>query len=282
MTDRAKYIEGLRAFASILELHPELPLPVYGRTLPMTMGFWGETARGDLTAAARAFPCAWRKEVRDSEDGSPSYFDLESSLAGLAVKLTAYREAVCTRVVTGTEEHEVDEVVTPAVTRKVTKQVETFEWDCGTLLGPRPAAAPAFTGLPVLDGEGGEDALDAGVAEDAPIVVTRDELTADWDRRHGIPNPVNKGGEEEHHHLASLRDRDHYAPQKDVASITEIPVIADAMAAKALAEAECPATHTAEHDAYFYYCTEPAGHHGDHIARGGGSIAAQWAQEGKS
>ncbi len=69
--------------------------------------------------------------------------------------------------------------------------------------------APAFSGLPVLDGEGGEDALDpapeAGVAEGAPIVVTRDELTAEWDRLHGIPNPVN-----EEHHLASLRDRDHY------------------------------------------------------------------------
>jgi hypothetical protein len=94
------------------------------------------SAREDLAAAARAMPCAWTKDAWETGDGGRAYFDLAGQLGELKIKLGAYRDAVCTRVVTGTEEREVEEVVTPAETRKVTQTVEVVEWQCGSLLAP--------------------------------------------------------------------------------------------------------------------------------------------------
>jgi hypothetical protein len=138
MTDeRAAYIEGLRVLATVLEQHPDVPLPLYGTGgfSPLLLGFYGDSAREDLAAAARVFPVAWSKNA----DGA--WFTLDGQLGGgLGVQLYADRDAVCTRRVTGTEEREVEEVVTPAVTRKVVKPVEIVEWDCGSLLRPRTRA----------------------------------------------------------------------------------------------------------------------------------------------
>jgi hypothetical protein len=135
MTDRAAYIDGLRQLADSLEQHDELPLPYEGSASVMTFHFLGgDDPRAAMAAAARALPVAWRKDAMEGE--GVSYFELKASLAGLSLKLTAYRDAVCTRVVTGTEDREVEEVVTPALTRKVTKPVEVVTWDCGSLLAP--------------------------------------------------------------------------------------------------------------------------------------------------
>ena len=107
----------------------------------------GTEERECLAATARALPCAWRKDVRGGEYAE--YFDLYGEIGGLKIKLTAYRDTVCKRVVTGTRE--VTEVVkdpaklaeVPEV--EVTRTEEVIEWDCGTLLGPRAIAdnAPA-------------------------------------------------------------------------------------------------------------------------------------------
>ena len=137
MTDRAAYIEGLRQLTSLLEENDDLPLPVSGSFSPVTIQFlFGDDPRAAMAAAARTIPCAWRKEAWEAEDNGASYFDLTGQLAGLKVRLVAYRDAVCTRVVTGTEDREVEEVVTPALTRKVTKPVEVVEWRCESLLAP--------------------------------------------------------------------------------------------------------------------------------------------------
>jgi uncharacterized protein YbjT (DUF2867 family) len=138
MTDRAAYIAGLRQLADALEAHPGIPLPV----TEMTIHFMRvDDPRTALAEAARAFPCAWRKRAWTGESGQ-SYFDLNGRLAGLSLKLSAYRDAVCTRVVTGTEDREVEEVVTPALTRKVTKPVEVVEWECSPILaGTMPGSA---------------------------------------------------------------------------------------------------------------------------------------------
>ncbi len=130
-TARHDYIEGLRQLADILETTPGLQLPVDGQLFPISISFWTSTAREDMAATVRSFPgVIWAKQA----DGA--YFRLDGKLAGLHIQLAAYRDAVCTRKVTGTEELEVEEIITPAVTRKTVKTVEVVEWDCQSLLAP--------------------------------------------------------------------------------------------------------------------------------------------------
>lgn len=141
---RTAYIAGLRALADVLEQHAEVPLPYGGSSTSMTIYFLGGKApRTAMAATARAFPCNWRKQTREYEDGRVAYFDMDSELHGLKVQLTAYREAVCERVVTGTRE--VTEKVkdpdalaaVPEV--EVTKTVEDVEWRCHPLMAPEAA-----------------------------------------------------------------------------------------------------------------------------------------------
>lgn len=127
--ERAAYVAGLRQLADILDAHPEVPLPYDGDSDEITFHFLsGEDPRAEMAAAARALPCTWRK------DASDDYFDLFGALAGLKVRLVAFRAQVCTRRVTGTEEREVEEIVTPAVKQVVRKQVEVVEWTCHPIL----------------------------------------------------------------------------------------------------------------------------------------------------
>jgi hypothetical protein len=146
-TERERYIDGLRVLASVLEAHPEIRLPHQGsgEFAAMTLGFWGDDARELLAATARAFPCAWRKDVRDGENFS--YFNLRGQLGGLHVNLTAYRDTVCRKVVTGTREV-TETVKDPAKLAEVpevevTRVVEDVEWACGPLLASLPERAPA-------------------------------------------------------------------------------------------------------------------------------------------
>ena len=107
-----------------------------GTGLPLTFSFWdNDDARAQMAATARALPCTWDKKASDT------YLRLRGRIAGLHVELVAYRDAVCTRVVTGTEEREVEVEVTPAVTEKRTETVDVVEWDCGSLLAPRSDGA---------------------------------------------------------------------------------------------------------------------------------------------
>ena len=140
--DRDAYIAGMRQLMDILEANPGLPLPFEGRSSAMTFHFLNaEDPRAAMAAAARTLPCKWDKRVwSGSEDRN--YFDLSGQIAGARVKLSAFRDAVCTRVVTGTEEREIEETVTPAVIRKVVKPVEVVEWQCGSLLAERTADPP--------------------------------------------------------------------------------------------------------------------------------------------
>jgi hypothetical protein len=131
---RDGYIKGLRALADILEANESLPLPYQGSMIAMTFHYLGgEDARRDMATAVRVIPCSWTKRARQYDDG-PAYLDLTGELHGLKVELTAYRDDVCERVVVGTEEREVEEVVQPAVTEKVTRHVEKVEWRCGPIM----------------------------------------------------------------------------------------------------------------------------------------------------
>jgi hypothetical protein len=133
---RASYIDGLRAFADILEDRPEVPLPYDGNDSEMAINHFlcAADPRAELAAAARAFPCSWRKEARDE------YFDLHGELHGLKLRLTAFRDAVCERVVTGTREvtEEVSDPEALAAVPKVavTKVIEDVSWICAPLMAP--------------------------------------------------------------------------------------------------------------------------------------------------
>ena len=139
---RAAYTAGLRALADVLDKHPEVPLPYAGDLGAIDFYFTScDDPRAAMAAAARAIPCKWDK--RTTANGS--FFYLSGHLAGLRIDLTANRDDVCERVVVGVEDKEVEEEVTPAVVRKVTKPVEVVEWRCGSVLAPRPATQAGGT-----------------------------------------------------------------------------------------------------------------------------------------
>jgi hypothetical protein len=133
---RAAYIKGMRALMDTLEANPDVPLPWQGTSSsPMTFHYLtGENPRRDMALAARAIPCKWAKSEQESQDGRLAWLNLDGLLHGLHIQLDAYRDAVCERVVTGTEEREVEKVITPAVTEKVTESVPVVEWRCGSIM----------------------------------------------------------------------------------------------------------------------------------------------------
>ncbi len=132
MTDstRTAYIAGLRLLADVLETRDEVPVPYSGRDAGLLLMFFGDDAKDAMGAAARALPCRLHKHFRDD------YFDLTGSLHGLQVHLTAYRNAVCERVVVGTETV-TRTVLDPSVEVplvEVTETVDVVRWDCHPLL----------------------------------------------------------------------------------------------------------------------------------------------------
>ena len=138
MADRAGYISGLRKLADLLEDHPEVPLPYQGQDPTCSrLSFNFLDVRDDnkaaMAAAARAFPGKLEKGTT-----ADTYFDLRGNLDGLYYELTAYRHAVCERVVTGTQ------TITRAVPDpsvkvplvEVTEDVEVVEWRCSPIMAP--------------------------------------------------------------------------------------------------------------------------------------------------
>jgi hypothetical protein len=137
---RAGYVQGLRALADILEQHPEVPLPFTGTGTDLTFHFLhGDNPRAELVTAVRAFPGVKDKKVWDN------YYDVSLTLHGLKVSMTAFRDVVCTRVVTGTETvtREVPDAdaLASVPTTTITETVETVEWICEPLTAPERVSA---------------------------------------------------------------------------------------------------------------------------------------------
>jgi len=154
---RAGYIAGLRLLADLLDANPDLILPRHGQeNMPLTWSFMSfaryvdTDPREAMAATEKLIPARpWRKAYRD-EDTPYAMFELSGALAGLHVRLRAYRDAVCTRVVTGTREV-TEEVPDPeALARvpvtKVTRIVEDVEWSCHPILAPPEPGSPAEGG----------------------------------------------------------------------------------------------------------------------------------------
>lgn len=140
--NRAAYIQGLRQLADVLERNPGIRLPLSADMPSHTTFLFHDRpdspAVQALADAARAFPCSFTKST-SGEGGK--WFDLLGRLGGpggLGVQLSAYREAVCTRVVTGTREV-TKKVKDPDLLERVpevevTETVEDVEWRCHPLL----------------------------------------------------------------------------------------------------------------------------------------------------
>lgn len=133
---RQRYTALLRDVAAFMDEHEEFPEPYVHPGGELHFCFSG---RETLAAVRRALGGEeWVKDAR--EGGGGGYFELRGKWRGVTVRLSAARDAVCTRVVTGTEDCEVEEIVTPAVTRKVTKPVDIVEWVCEPVTAPAAAA----------------------------------------------------------------------------------------------------------------------------------------------
>lgn len=126
--DRSEYTAGLRLLADLLDRHPEVPLPYDGSAAPLVISFLSDNPKAKLAAAARAFPGPL------SKDADGTYFDLNGHLRGLLVQFTALRNAVCERVVVGTDTvvKQVPDPAAPMVA--VVEEVDRVEWVCSPVL----------------------------------------------------------------------------------------------------------------------------------------------------
>lgn len=132
--DRAGIAAGYRHLADLIE-SGQAPLPVNPQ-VSLFLSHGGAPV-DEQPAAARDLMRALGggKYEKDVASGGSSLI-LRGSCAGLPVDIWVSRDAVCERVVTGTttvtETVPVGEDTRPVKT--VTREVETFEWRCGSLL----------------------------------------------------------------------------------------------------------------------------------------------------
>jgi len=137
---RDEYINGLRAFANLLENVPELEIPTHGGQADsgdaiqwLLFGGPGTEEQKTRTASIiRSIPGKWAK--RDTGDLFRAHIDL----FGLALEIVVSRDAVCERKVVGTRK-----VIKQIPVKHETVEIEedVVEWDCGSLLKPIGAGA---------------------------------------------------------------------------------------------------------------------------------------------
>lgn len=132
----AKQATGLRALADLIEANPFL-----ADALEYSLIRTGVNAHihGDKVAKLARFARAAKASGHTvSKDIDERWHNLDIDVAGIKIKVLAYREEVCDRVVTGTETvtktvkdparlAEVPEI-------EVTETVETVEWVCRPIL----------------------------------------------------------------------------------------------------------------------------------------------------
>jgi hypothetical protein len=142
-TARQRYTALLRDLAAFMDEHEEFPEPYVhpDGMLHFTCG-GGPGTRETLAALRRALGGKWTKDARD--DG---YIEIKGEWHGRRVLLSASREAVCRKVVTGTRE--VTEIVKdPAKLAEVpeievTRTEDIIEWVCEPVTAPARAAVAA-------------------------------------------------------------------------------------------------------------------------------------------
>ncbi len=121
--DQVKASEGkakrIRDIADLVEAHPLLPIIVEGSADWWPLNIMCDDVE-DMHSKRRAIGGKWKKEVNDY------YFTLTGRTGDAYVKLSAPRDAVCERVVVGTETKLVADPDAP----KVEIEVDVVEWIC--------------------------------------------------------------------------------------------------------------------------------------------------------
>lgn len=142
---RTEKIGALFELALLVEQHPEIPLP-FELSHGLGVNFFSgdhDRDRAELLVAARAVPGEAKKRVWGG-DGDTAYFTLDCTVGSIPLTFTAYRNAVCERVVTGTREVTETvpdpEALEAVPTIEVTKTVEDIEWVCAPLNRNRVAS----------------------------------------------------------------------------------------------------------------------------------------------
>lgn len=136
---RTRTVAALFELALLLEQHPEIPIPYQlTKSTSLTIHLLSsQDPRGELARIVRLLPGPVEKSVSGGHDGFPSYFDATATIGdAIRVTVTAFRDDVCERVVTGTREV-TKTIPDPAVdvpTIEVTETVEDVEWVCGPLM----------------------------------------------------------------------------------------------------------------------------------------------------
>lgn len=130
LSEREKWIAGVRALASFIEAHPDVPVPVSNIQLCIFPKL--EEMRKYVSIFGKA-----KKEALGD-----SYFTLnkvfyKDHYTEIYLQATWEREQVCERVVTGRKKVMQKVQVKPAETIEVETEVETYEWRC-----PKVAAPP--------------------------------------------------------------------------------------------------------------------------------------------
>lgn len=133
---RHDFTAGLRELADILDDNPELPLPFSGTTSGLLwIASGGQDDHRDAAAAfTRAIPGTLHKKVRDNA------FDLSGNVQGVRVNLIVDRDAVCSRVVVGTEQVTIPATPATDAAPEQTVEREIVRWDCAPILGERASA----------------------------------------------------------------------------------------------------------------------------------------------
>ncbi len=141
MSERSEFTNGLRDLADWFDQHPEIDLPYEAKPshpcggVTFSIGIQKLTTPADSTvpdAFAAAVKALGGARTKDADD---AYMRVARRFGpGVNVKIWAAREQVCEAVVVGTETVIEDEVVTPAVTRRVEKERDVIEWRCAPVI----------------------------------------------------------------------------------------------------------------------------------------------------
>lgn len=140
-TTSTRQTEGLRAAADFIDAHPDLPKPyitAFTSKEHVELNYYlhingfGDLAEQKATAVAivRAVGGTWEKEAWGDD------FRFAADLGPLRFDVRVKREAVCERIVTGTET-----ITLPAVEAQPerTEEREVVEWRCEPLLAEATA-----------------------------------------------------------------------------------------------------------------------------------------------
>lgn len=129
---RSAYAAGLRHLADVIESDPDCPYPQG----PINLFIHSGDSQAEIAARLRRALGGGKWEKKEAVGGG--YLTLDGMCVGVPIDLWLDRDAVCERVVVGTEE--VTEVI-PAVTeadlrpeQTITRTVEHVEWRCSPLL----------------------------------------------------------------------------------------------------------------------------------------------------